>query len=380
MAQQLHVRLQRRWCAQPPGACHREHERERRQRDRADALPARRRRASSAVRRAVEARGQRLLHRGRIRVAPSGIGCARPRDHLVQRRGYVDACEVGTGPRGVGYAPAQHVLQHAAERVQVVRRRAQRALQDLGREPRECRGAAQARVDFGRFAAGTEIGEHDASATLAQHVVGLDVAMQQPGRVHRRERAAQRESEYDRFVRAERPLRGDLLREALAVDPFAPEPGPSILHGRAVHAQHVVVAHLRESACLVEERSHAHWLRGVRSQQLQRDIGAEARVPCAVHLAAAAARDLRLHDEVSPAEQRGRMRAPKRRVEATECARDVGQCLQRLELAFGAVRRRVERTPVRRFCVEDAFDQAIDRARIIACHRPSSSPVQPPRA
>src|SRR6185369_14639685 len=99
---------------------------------------------------------------------------------------------------------------------------------------------------------------------------------------------------------------------ALAADQLGPESGAALVLRRAVHREHVGMAHARELARLVQpearrriaralQRGHAR-RDGVEAAELQRDLAFEARVPGAPHLAEAALADRLQGTEEPPTE------------------------------------------------------------------------------
>jgi hypothetical protein len=182
-----------------------------------------------------------------------------------------------------------------------------------------------------RRAAGAKVDQHDAAAAFAQHVRGLQIAVQQSGAVQRGERRAQFDADADRFGRRERAALVQHRGQRGAVDPFAPQPRPAAVHRRAIDADDVALARARQMARFGEE---ARGRRAVRrgTVQLQCDVDAERRIERAVDIGRRAAGDLRAHLQVTPGEQRRRRRVAGI-VDATAARGDIRDHAQRGEHA-----------------------------------------------
>ena len=116
-----------------------------------------------------------------------------------------------------GQAPDEHQVEHQRELVEIGPHARGRSEEALGRHVRGC-AAHHPRLGRGRgrrvdLARDPEIEEHQALAALEQEdVLGLDVAMNEPRRVQRRDRARETVEERERVERLERAA-GELLRE-----------------------------------------------------------------------------------------------------------------------------------------------------------------------
>ena len=150
--------------------------------------------------------------------------------------------------------PRDQVEQQHAQAVQIALHRGALAAEDLGREVER---RADEPIGARQLFAGAEIHQDDAAAALAHDVLRLDVAMQQAGAVHRRERRTQIEADEGRLAGAERASRLDGLLERLAAHELHPQADAAVVLLGAIHLDDVGVAHAREPARLFEQACHA---------------------------------------------------------------------------------------------------------------------------
>ena len=166
------------------------------------------------------------------------------------------ACRTSSSERpGHGIAARDQVEEQRAERVDVgaliapVAREAAPAPCNSGvpvmPRPRSSRGLV--------VVAGAEIHQHHAAAFFAHHVAGRDVAMQEPGAVHRGQRAAQVRADGGRLARAQAALLLDEPMQRRAADELHPDADAPVAGLGAVHRDHVRMAHAGEQASLVDD-------------------------------------------------------------------------------------------------------------------------------
>ena len=123
--------------------------------------------------------------------------------------------------------------------------------------------------------AGAEIHEHDPAAGFAHHVVRLDVAVQQPGLVHRGHGTAQIDADERSLLCAEHAAGGERLLERQTLDELHPETDGLVVLIDAVDRHDIRVAHASQQPRFLNHRGRA--LRIV--HDLQRDFAFERRVP-----------------------------------------------------------------------------------------------------
>ncbi len=193
--------------------------------------------------------------------------------------------------------PGDEIEQQHAEAVEIALHRRALAAENLGREverrPDEAVGA-------GKLLAGAEIHEHQAPAALAHDVLGLDVAVQQPGAVHRRQRRAQIQADEGRFARAKWPARLNGLLERLAAHELHPQADAAVVLLGTIHLHDVPMTHTREPARLVEQPPVSFGMVPLVVQQLERDFTVQRRIPRAVDLARRALADAIEERQASP--------------------------------------------------------------------------------
>ena len=239
-----------------------------------------------------ELRGKRL-HR---REAVSRVLCHRPPDRSIEprrdlravlpdaRRGLVDVPhrngdEVLAGERNLA---RQQLVEHRAERVDiaaVVHRTAARLLgRDVVARPQHRPGLGQASVDFDR--AGDPEVRHLRPAVLGQeHVLRLDVAMDEPVRVREREPVRNLQCELDRSALRQRRLALDQRLQVLPLDVLEDDELAAVLLAAVDDRDDVRVRELRREPRLAAEPldvvAVAHQLL---VHDLQRDVALEQRV------------------------------------------------------------------------------------------------------
>ena len=141
-----------------------------------------------------------------------------------------------------------------------------------------------------RVLACPEVHEDDAAACLPHDVLRLDVAVQQPGAMDRRERSADIQADECCLARTERSTIGDELLERLAPDELRPETDAAVMLFGTVDLDDVLMAEhgpdawpLPSGACA--PRGRLPRLSLVVMEQLQRDVAVEVGVPRAEHVA-----------------------------------------------------------------------------------------------
>ena len=162
--------------------------------------------------------------------------------------------------------------------------------------------------------AGPEVDQHDAAGRLAHHVLGLDVAVQQPDGVRRRQRAAEIDADRDGFGHRERSALLKPCGERLAVDELGPDAGLSVDALGAVDGDDIRMSNAREQTAFLDRP--ARLIRGLLLglvEQFQRDLAIEAGVPGAIDIAKCAAADALEQGQWSPGTE-GRRRIGRVRV------------------------------------------------------------------
>ena len=233
-----------------------------------------------------------------------------------------------------------------------------------------------------------EIHQHDPPAVLAHHVAGGDVAMEQAGRVHGRQRPAQVEPHAGRLARAERPLLLDQLLQRAPADELHPDADHAVARLGAVDRDHVRMAHARQQPPFVDDprrvadRLARRVRRRVCPQQFERHVAVEMRIPRAIHVAVGAVAEQFQPLQVTPHRQMltgrfclGPGHGGKRQPAAAAMQRgDLGQHVELADdLAVALVARRVGRRPVDRRALEDGGCQ--DAQPRLSIHVPSPLPA-----
>ena len=186
-----------------------------------------------------------------------------------------------------GVAPRQQVEDQHADGVDVARDRRRLSCQELRRH---VRGRA-ARVAVAPALVGEpEIHQQDPAALLAHDVAGLDVAVHESRGVDGPGRPADVDADECRFARAHGALRGQDVRERLALDEVAPEAGSPLVLVDSVDRHDVRVPHPRHRPRFLEQCARLRVaIESAVQQQLQGDVALERRVEGAVDLAERAA-------------------------------------------------------------------------------------------
>ena len=134
-----------------------------------------------------------------------------------------------------------------------------------------------------------EVGQERAPPRAREHVLGLEVAVQDPRGVGRAERAREVAPDLGDLVRREGTAPVEAVLERAALDQIEDQVGDPRLFPRVVDGDHVGVAELRERATLAEEAAPR---RGVDAapleEELERDAAPGARVVGLDHHAHAA--------------------------------------------------------------------------------------------
>ena len=195
----------------------------------------------------------------------------------------------------------QQIEQHDADGVDVARDRRRLPEHQLRRHV----GGCAARIFASTvFVCESEIHQEDPAALLAHHVAGFDVAVEKPGGMHRAGRAADVNADQRCFARAHRALRGDDLRQRLALDEIAPEPEAPVVAVHAVDRHDVRVSHPCDRSCFPKQR--ADFLVSVEpalQEELQRDVALKRGVERAIDFPERTAADALQVFERSPAIQ-----------------------------------------------------------------------------
>ncbi len=134
-----------------------------------------------------------------------------------------------------------------------------------------------------------EVHEKDL-ATLGPHDVGgLDIAVDQRGRVNRSQCPADLDAHHGRLLIAEWPALPELVLEGLAPDQLGPDALAALMHISAIDLHHVVVLHPGQLASLFQEAPGERiGSGGLLLAQLESDLPVQPGVPGAPHLAKAA--------------------------------------------------------------------------------------------
>ena len=280
------------------------------------------------------------------------------------------AVEIGAGIRVGG---GQQVKEQDAQTVEIAPGRLRLAGQDFRREihrrTRRTRGRCPLR------AAGSEVHQDNPAAGLAHHVLGFQVSMHQPGRVHRGKRPAQIDADSRCLPTAESAVGPQPGFESLAVDQLHPETRGTLANVGSMYGDYVEVPHLRERARLQEQALHRAVRRNVAAQQLQRDIPTQLRIVGPEHLTERPRREPLPNRQMSPRLRIRRWRSADgmRGDVWLEHERTVqfGDTRDEPEIAIPPTvvarsRRGVERGPVDLCAIGKRFQQAVvvDRLRI----------------
>ena len=204
-------------------------------------------------RRPVQRFAQPLLQLADASIAPDRIRVERPLDHAHEAFGHVRPQITQRLTTAIRVCPPQllhrrgddrklpgdEVEEHDADAVEIALDRGLLTAEDLGRQIERCPDET---AGAGEILARPEVHEDDAPAGLAHDVLRLDVAVQQPGAVDRRERGADIQSDECRLARTERSAIGDELLERLASDELGPETDATVVLLGAVDLHDVLVA------------------------------------------------------------------------------------------------------------------------------------------
>ncbi len=212
--------------------------------------------------------------------------------------------------------PADQIKKQYTRAVDVGRDRSGSPQQRLGRHVNR-RACGRPTVD-GRVAAqhlaGTEVHQHNPAALGSHHVSGFDIAVNEVGAVHRRQRAAHVLPHHRRFLCAERALILDDVVERLALDQLHAEADLSLVDLHAQHRDDIRMADLRDGAPFLKHARLQRVLDALaRVQQLDRDVSFELGVPGTVDCSKGPAAQL-LHQIVTS--PRARRRVGRHRTDA----------------------------------------------------------------
>ena len=142
------------------------------------------------------------------------------------------------------------MIQQHTEAIEIRPLAGRRAVENLRREVQRRSGEIGQRVPPGPidFASGPKVHQDDASAVFAHDVLCLDVAMDEAGRVKRRQRAAQVDPDQRGFPRAERSALLEQLLERRTAHELHPQADALLVDRHAVHGDNVLMMHAREQA------------------------------------------------------------------------------------------------------------------------------------
>ncbi len=133
---------------------------------------------------------------------------------------------------------------------------------------------------------------------------GLDVAVDEAGRVDGGQRPAQVEADQGRLLGAQRSLLREPLLQRGAGHEVGPQPDAAVVDVGAVHDDDVGVADPSEAARLLDEVATGRGRRGrVRAPELERDLAVEDGIVRPEHLAGTAVAELLDDLEVAPLEE-----------------------------------------------------------------------------
>src|SRR5439155_11556334 len=106
---------------------------------------------------------------------------------------------------------------------------------------------------------GAKVHQEYAASFLAHHVLRLDVAMEEAGVMHGRERAADAEPDQRRLMSAEGPPLLQQLVEPPALDELHPESHPAIDALGSVHGDDVRMSDAGQEASFRDHRRVVYW-------------------------------------------------------------------------------------------------------------------------
>ena len=184
----------------------------------------------------------------------------------------------------------EHFVQHETERVHVGPRRDLASFQLLRRHVAERSGNLARVAPLVHQIGETEVREVRLTPSVDQHVGGLQIAMQNPAVVCRRETGAELTCELERLVRWQPADAPQQRGEILAVDVLHREEVLAAGFADVVDAAHVRMGDLpREPDFLVEAREPVGAMRDLVRQEFERDGLSELQVFGSIDFAHAAA-------------------------------------------------------------------------------------------
>ena len=265
-------------------------------------------------RRPLQRFAQALLQLTDASIAPDRIRVERPFDHAHEvlwhvRPQVTERLTTATSVRLLQLLhrrgddrvfPGDEVEEHDADAIEIALDRRLLTAEDLGRQIERCPDET---AGTGERLAGPEVHEDDAAPGLAHDVLSLDVAVQQPGAVNRRERGADVQSDECRLAGTELAAIGDELLERLASNELGPETDATVVLLGAVDLHDVLVAEPGQTSGLLHHPSLRVTCVGpglVDMKQLQRDVAVELGVPRAKDVARGALADELEEDETAP--------------------------------------------------------------------------------
>ena len=139
------------------------------------------------------------------------------------------------------------------------------------RRPEKLRRARQARAPLGPREA--EVGELDVAALVEEQVLGLQVAVDEPGRVHRLEGARDLGADDGRLAPRKTAFLAQTLPERASRHELEGEIGRARDHSRVQHSCHMGVHDGARRASLALEARHERRVRPRPIEHLERDPG-----------------------------------------------------------------------------------------------------------
>ena len=144
------------------------------------------------------------------------------------------------------------MMEQHAEAVDVASGRGIAAAEELGGEVE--RRSCERRRCVVDLAAGAEVHQHRTPIVADHHVRRLDVAVNESGRVHRGDGAAQLDAERGDLACGESLAVLDDLLQGSAGHPFHPETDAAVDQIGAVERHHVGMTHARQHPALFDDR------------------------------------------------------------------------------------------------------------------------------
>ena len=174
----------------------------------------------------------------------------------------------------------EHLVHHDADRVDVAAGVRDAPGDELGGEVRD---RAEQRLAAGGVARGgagePEVADLDPAVVREQHVLGLQVAVDDPRLVRGDESREHRLEDVHRLVGGEAPVLAEQVAERDALQVLHDEVGEAVVLALVEHVDHVRVGEARGAAGLLDEAlAEVRVVREVRMHDLHRDAAVEAQV------------------------------------------------------------------------------------------------------